>query len=122
MDVNNIYSVPRNLHKEGLDNEVCNFYKLKTKKPDLKKWQLIEKKIRNPDGNITIGLVGKYNTLTDSYKSLIEALTHGSISNNVKLNIKWLNSELFTKKNNLNGLSNVDGILIPGGFGTRGID
>ena len=122
MDVNNIYSVPRNLHKEGLDNEVCNFYKLKTKKPDLKKWQLIEKKIRNPDGNITIGLVGKYNTLSDSYKSLIEALTHGSISNNVKLNIKWLNSELFTKKNNLNGLSNVDGILIPGGFGTRGID
>ena len=122
MDVNNIYSVPRNLHKEGLDNEVCNFYKLKTKKPDLKKWQLIEKKMRNPDGNITIGLVGKYNTLTDSYKSLIEALTHGSISNNVKLNIKWLNSELFTKKNNLNGLSNVDGILIPGGFGTRGID
>ena len=122
MDVNNIYSVPRNLHKEGLDNEVCNFYKLKTKKPDLKKWQLIEKKIRNPDGNITIGLVGKYNTLTDSYKSLIEALTHGSISNNVKLNIKWLDSELFTKKNNLNGLSNVDGILIPGGFGTRGID
>ena len=122
MDVNNIYSVPRNLHKEGLDNEVCNFYKLKTKKPDLKKWQLIEKKIRNPDGNITIGLVGKYNTLTDSYKSLIEALTHGSISNNVKLNIKWLNSELFTKKNNLNGLSDVDGILIPGGFGTRGID
>ena len=122
MDANNIYSVPRNLHKEGLDNEVCNFYKLKTKKPDLKKWQLIEKKIRNPDGNITIGLVGKYNTLTDSYKSLIEALTHGSISNNVKLNIKWLNSELFTKKNNLNGLSNVDGILIPGGFGTRGID
>jgi len=122
MDVNNIYSVPRNLHKEGLDNEVCNFYKLKTKKPDLKKWQLIEKKIRNPDGNITIGLVGKYNTLTDSYKSLIEALTHGSISNNVKLNIKWLNSEIFTKKNNLNGLSNVDGILIPGGFGTRGID
>lgn len=122
MDADNIYSVPRNLHKEGLDNEVCNFYKLKTKKPDLKKWQLIEKKIRNPDGNITIGLVGKYNTLTDSYKSLIEALTHGSISNNVKLNIKWLNSELFTKKNNLNGLSNVDGILIPGGFGTRGID
>lgn len=122
IDVNNIYAVPRNLHKQGLDNEVFNFYKLKTKKPDLKKWQLIEKKMRNPDGNITIGLVGKYNTLTDSYKSLIEALTHGSISNNVKLNIKWLDSELFTKKNNLNGLSNVDGILIPGGFGTRGAD
>ena len=122
MDVKNIYEVPRNLHKQGLDNEVFNFYKLKTKKPDLKKWQLIEKKIRNPDGNITIGLVGKYNTLTDSYKSLIEALTHGSISNNVKLNIKWLDSELFTKKNNLNGLSNVNGILIPGGFGTRGTD
>ena len=122
IDVKNIYEVPRNLHKQGLDNEVISFFKLKTKKPNLKKWQLIEKRILNPDGDITIGLVGKYNTLTDSYKSLIEALTHGSVSNNVKLNIKWLDSELFTKKISLNGLTDVNGIIIPGGFGTRGTD
>ena len=76
----------------------------------------------NPDGDVTIGLVGKYNTLADSYKSLIEALIHGSVSNNVKLNIKWLDSELFTKKISLNGLTDVNGIIIPGGFGTRGTD
>ena len=109
IDVNNIYEVPRNLHKQGLDNEVISFFKLKTKKPNLKKWQLIEKRILNPDGDVTIGLVGKYNTLADSYKSLIEALIHGSVSNNVKLNIKWLDSELFTKKISLNGLSDVNG-------------
>ena len=122
IDVNNIYEVPRNLHSQGLDDEVFNFYKLKTKKPNLQKWETIEHRYLNPDGNVTIGLVGKYNTLADSYKSLIEALTHGAISNNVRLNLKWLDSELFTKKNSLNGLSNVNAILIPGGFGSRGTD
>ena len=63
-------------------------------KPDLKKWELIEKRISNPEGDVTIGLVGKYNTLEDSYKSLIEALIHGSLSNNVKLNIEWVDSEI----------------------------
>ena len=97
-DVSNIYEVPRNLHKYGLDKEVCNFFKLKTKKPDLRKWEVIEKRISNPEGEVTIGLVGKYNTLEDSYKCLVEALIHGSISNNVKLNIEWLDSEIFEKK------------------------
>ena len=122
VDVNNIYEVPRNLHKQNLDKEVFSFFKLKTKKPNLKKWELIEKRIHNPEGNIKIGIVGKYNSLTDSYKSLIEALTHGSISNNVKLDIKWLDSELFIKQNGLNNFDSVNGILIPGGFGTRGTD
>ena len=120
-NVNNIYKVPRNLHKYGLDKEVCNFFNLKTKKPDLKKWELIEKRISNPEGEVTIGLVGKYNTLEDSYKSLVEALIHGSISNNVKLNIEWLDSEIFEKKIKIDTLNRINGILIPGGFGIRGI-
>ena len=119
-DVNNIYEVPRNLHKYGLDKEVCNFFKLKTKKPDLRKWEVIEKRISNPEGEVTIGLVGKYNTLEDSYKSLVEALIHGSISNNVKLNIEWLDSEIFEKKKKIDTLNKINGILIPGGFGIRG--
>ena len=120
-NVNNIYKVPRNLHKYGLDKEVCNFFNLKTKKPDLKKWELIEKRISSPEGEVTIGLVGKYNTLEDSYKSLVEALIHGSISNNVKLNIEWLDSEIFEKKIKIDTLNRINGILIPGGFGIRGI-
>ena len=120
VNVSNIYEVPRNLHKHGLDNEVCNFFNLKTKKPDLKKWELIEKRISNPEGNVTIGLVGKYNTLEDSYKSLIEALIHGSLSNNVKLNIEWLDSEIFEKNKKIDILNRINGILIPGGFGIRG--
>ena len=119
-DVSNIYEVPRNLHKYGLDKEVCNFFKLKTKKPDLRKWEVIEKRISNPEGEVTIGLVGKYNTLEDSYKSLVEALIHGSISNNVKLNIEWLDSEIFEKKKKIDTLNRINGILIPGGFGIRG--
>ena len=120
VNVSNIYEVPRNLHKHGLDKEVCNFFNLKTKKPDLKKWELIEKRISNPEGNVTIGLVGKYNTFEDSYKSLIEALIHGSLSNNVKLNIEWLDSEIFEKNKKIDILNRINGILIPGGFGIRG--
>ena len=119
-NVSNIYEVPRNLHKYDLDKVVCNFFKLKTKKPDLKKWELIEKRISNPEGEVTIGLVGKYNMLEDSYKSLVEALIHGSISNNVKLNIEWLDSEIFEKKIKTETLNRINGILIPGGFGIRG--
>jgi len=119
-NVSNIYEVPRNLHKYNLDKVVCNFFNLKTKKPDLKKWELIEKRISNPEGEVTIGLVGKYNMLEDSYKSLIEALIHGSISNNVKLNIEWLDSEIFEKKIKIDTLNRINGILIPGGFGIRG--
>ena len=119
-NVNNIYEVPRNLHKYGLDREVCSFFNLKTKKPDLKKWELIEKRISNPEGEVTIGLVGKYNTLEDSYKSLVEALIHGSISNKVKLNIEWLDSKIFEKKRKIDILNRINGILIPGGFGVRG--
>ena len=120
VNVNNIYEVPRNLHKNGLDKEVCNFFNLKTPKPDLKKWELIEKRISNPEGEVTIGLVGKYNTLEDSYKSLVEALIHGSISNNVRLSIEWLDSEIFEKNLKVDTLSRINGILIPGGFGVRG--
>ena len=119
-NVSNIYEVPRNLHRHGLDNEVCNFFKLKTKKPNLKKWELIENRISSPEGDVTIGLVGKYNTLEDSYKSLVEALIHGSISNNVKLNIEWLDSEIFEKNKKVDTLNRINGILIPGGFGVRG--
>ena len=121
-NVKNIYEVPRNLNKYGLDRQVCKLFNLKTKKPDLKKWELIEKRILNPEGEVTIGLVGKYNTLEDSYKSLVEALIHGSISNNVKLNIEWLDSEIFSKNRKIDMLNKINGILIPGGFGIRGTE
>jgi len=108
------------LRKFSKNKKIKIYFNLRTKKPDLKKWEIIEKRISNPEGEVTIGLVGKYNTLEDSYKSLVEALIHGSISNNVKLNIEWLNSEIFEKNMKVDTLSRIDGILIPGGFGVRG--
>ncbi|HKY94998.1 MAG TPA: CTP synthase [Kiloniellales bacterium] len=121
LDVDTIYAVPRAYHAEGLDDEVLRHFKLKGKEPDLGSWDEIVRRVRQPDGAVTIGVVGKYTSLLDAYKSLAEALTHGGIANNVKVRINWLDSEIFEKEEEaLHHLEEVNGILVPGGFGERG--
>ncbi len=122
-DVNNIYEVPLAYHAQGLDSQVCAHFGLQSEKPDLGAWQEIAHNVSNPEGEVTIAIVGKYTSLQDSYKSLGEALTHGGIANRVKVNIKWLDSEIFEaedKNSYLHHLQNVSAILVPGGFGQRG--
>jgi CTP synthase len=122
LDVSSIYQVPIAYHKEGLDDAVLKYFEMSAPKPDLSKWESIMHKIEHPEGEVTIGVVGKYTALLDSYKSLSEALTHGGFANNVKVNLYWLNSEIFEKNDSLHLLENVDGILVPGGFGERGTE
>jgi CTP synthase len=122
IDVDTIYQVPIAYHQEGFDREVLSYFGLehRSQHPDLSKWQHIVSRIRNPEGNVTIAVVGKYTELMDSYKSLSEALTHGGIANNVRVNLKWVDAEIFEHENPMPKLDGVDGILVPGGFGERG--
>lgn len=122
LDVPSIYQVPVSYHGEGLDEQVLKYFDLSAPAPDLSKWMEILHKIQHPEGEVTIGVVGKYTSLLDSYKSLSEALTHGGFANNVKVNLSWLNAEIFEKDDNLHLLENVHGILVPGGFGERGTE
>ncbi len=121
LDVDTIYAVPRAYHEEGLDDEVLRHFKLEGRPPHLDSWDEIVRRVRQPDGAVTIGVVGKYTSLLDAYKSLAEALAHGGIANNVKVKINWLDSEIFEKEEEaLHHLEEVHGILVPGGFGERG--
>jgi CTP synthase len=120
-DVDNIYAVPEAYHAAGLDREVLAAFGLEPKgEPDLDRWQLINERIRNPEGDVTIAIVGKYTGLKDAYKSLIEALSHGGIANKVRVNLDWIESEIFEEGDPAPFLEHVDGILVPGGFGQRG--
>ena len=121
LDVDTIYQVPLTFSKQKLDDRVCSFFSLKSKKrSNLSKWKKIVKRIRKPNKEVIIGVVGKYLDLVDSYKSLVEALTHGGIANRVGVKIEWLESEVFERKNSQGILKNTHGILVPGGFGERG--
>ena len=121
MDVDTIYDVPHAYHAEGLDTEVLAVFGLEDKgTPDLTKWNNITHNIREPEGDVTIAVVGKYTGLKDAYKSLIESLVHGGIANKVRVNIKWLESEIFDTEDTVHHLEDVNGILVPGGFGERG--
>jgi CTP synthase len=120
LDVDTIYAVPRAYHEEGLDDQVCRHFRLEARAPDLTVWDEVTRPIREPDGEVTIGVVGKYTSLLDAYKSLAEALTHGGIANGVKVNISWLDSEIFEQEGAVQQLEDVHGILVPGGFGERG--
>ena len=121
LDVNNIYEVPLSYHEQGLDREVVRHFGLEDKAPDLTAWQQICDGIASPDSEVTIAIVGKYTSLQDSYKSLGEALFHGGIANRTKVNIEWIDSELFeTEDAAIEALHHVSGILVPGGFGERG--
>jgi CTP synthase len=121
MDVDTIYDVPNAYHREGLDEEVLAVFGIKdAKEPNLASWQTITHNIREPEGDVTIAIVGKYTGLKDAYKSLMEALVHGGIANKVRVNLKWVESEIFDTEDTAYYLEDVNGILVPGGFGERG--
>ena len=122
-DVDNIYAVPEAYHAAGLDREVLEAFGLDPMAaPDLARWHLINERIRNPEGDVTIAIVGKYTGMKDAYKSLIEALSHGGIANKVKVNLDWIESEVFENEDPAPFLEHVNGILVPGGFGQRGAE
>ena len=121
VDVKTIYEAPISFYKEKLDQRVLSFFKIKTKKtPDLSKWKNITSKVLGSRKDVNIGIIGKYVNLKDAYKSLDEALTHGGISNNLKVNLKRIDSENLKIQQVKPLLKDVSGILIPGGFGKRG--
>jgi CTP synthase len=122
LDVDTIYAVPRAYHEQGLDTQVCRHFGIESPAPDLSVWDQVVERIRQPDGEVTIGVVGKYTSMIDSYKSLAEALTHGGVANNVRVNVNWLDSEIFETEGAIHHLENVHGILVPGGFGERGAE
>jgi CTP synthase len=122
LDVDTIYQVPAAYHSHGFDREVCRHFGLDAREPDLKRWSEIVARIRKPEGEVTIAVVGKYTHLPDSYKSLAEALAHGGISNNVGVKLNWLDSEIFEQEDAVHHLEGVNGILVPGGFGERGTE
>ena len=121
LDVNTIYAVPISYHEAGMDREVLRHFALPFEtKPDLSRWQRIVDTVRAPEGEVRIAVVGKYTNLLDSYKSLAEALTHGGIANKVKVQLEWVDLEVFEKEDSVQQLDGVHGILVPGGFGERG--
>ena len=123
IDVETIYAVPLAYHAEGFDREVCRHFGLVAPEPDLDRWQEIVERIKKPEGEVTIAIVGKYTHLLDSYKSLAEAMTHGGIANNVRVTLDWIDSEVFeTEAEAVRQLEDVHGILVPGGFGERGTE
>ncbi len=123
LDVDTIYAVPISYHAEGMDREVLRHFGLPFEtKPDLSAWQRIVDVVRGPDGEVRIAVVGKYTNLLDSYKSLGEALTHGGIRNRVRVQLDWVDSEIFEQPHAVARLDGVHGILVPGGFGERGTE
>ncbi len=121
-DASSIYEVPLKLHEEGFDEKVVDRLGLESKGPDMARWQKMVNTIQSPNQEVNIGIVGKYTNLKESYKSLNEALVHGGISCDSKVNITYINSEKINDKNVSKNLAGVDGILVPGGFGERGVD
>ncbi len=122
LDVDSIYRVPISYHEEGLDDEVCRHFGIDAPPLDLSRWEEITERATKPEGEVTIAVVGKYTGLLDAYKSLSEALAHGGIANNVKVKLNWLDSEIFEGEDTLHHLEGVHGILVPGGFGERGVE
>ncbi len=123
LDSSSIYEVPISYHKQGLDYQVCKHFQLDVlKKPNLRRWNKINKIQKSSEGNVNIGIVGKYTSMIDAYKSLIEAINHGGLANNIKISVKWIDSEELENQNqNFNNLfKDINGIIVPGGFGQRG--
>jgi CTP synthase len=121
-DVDNIYAVPEAYHAAGLDIEVLDAFGIAPEALEMERWRLINERIHNPEGAVTIAVVGKYTGLKDAYKSLIEALSHGGIANKVKVDLDWIESEVFEREDPTPFLEHVNGILVPGGFGQRGAE
>lgn len=122
LDVEYLYEAPLAMEKEHLADVVCECLHLENREPDLTDWTAMVEALRSPESEVTIALVGKYIQLHDAYISVVEALKHGGISNRVTVNIKWVDSELVTAANAGEMLGDADGILVPGGFGDRGIE
>ena len=125
LDAKSIYAVPLQYHAEGLDEEVLRAFGIEpAADPDLSRWSEIEERLGNPEGEVTVGVVGKYVGLPDAYKSLNEALVHGGIANRVKVNIEWIDAELFEQPDSdvAAKLEPLHAILVPGAFGERGAE
>ncbi len=121
LDSDVIYAVPINYNHEGLDTQVLKHFNLECEKaPDVKVWEDIVNKVRNPKGEVTVAIVGKYISLSDAYKSINESLTHGGIANDVEVKIKWINSRKFLEGEGETEMKGVNAILVPGGFGEEG--
>ncbi|MBB4050575.1 CTP synthase [Devosia subaequoris] len=121
LDVGSIYDVPVAYHNEGLDREVLAALAITdAPEPDMSAWEEVSRRYHNPEGEVNIAIVGKYTGLKDAYKSLSEALTHGGIANKVKVNLQWIDSEVFERDDPAPYLEHVHGIMVPGGFGERG--
>lgn len=121
-DVKSIYEMPLILHKQGLDQKIVEHLNIWTRKPKLDEWEVIVDRLENPNDQINIAIVGKYIGVVDSYKSVEEALVHGGIKNNLKVNITYVDAESLNQANINKKLSPYNGIIVPGGFGERGIE
>jgi CTP synthase len=125
LDSESIYAVPLDYHREGLDREVLDAFGIAdAPAPNLERWQGITDRVTHPDGEVTIAVVGKYTGFKDAYKSLVEALVHGGLANNVKVKLDWIEGEVFEGEANAvtARLEGVDGVLVPGAFGERGAE
>jgi CTP synthase len=123
MNLQTIYDAPVRYHEAGFDSEVLSVFGIKdAPSPDLSRWRSVVERVLKPEGEVKIAVVGKYMAVKDSYKSLIEALIHGGLANNVRVNVEWLESEVFEKDDAAVYLEDMNGILVPGGFGERGTE
>jgi len=122
VDVKSIYEVPLEFYREGVDQKIAILLKLPAKNAELDPWKELNRRIQNPKGKVKVGIVGKYVDLKEAYKSLHEALIHGGVANEVALELEYVNSEELTPKNVEKRLKNLDAILVPGGFGSRGVE
>ena len=122
-DLPSIYDAPLAYHREGLDQAVLDAFQINpAPKPDLTKWEDVSDRIHNPEGEVTVAIVGKYVQLEDAYKSIAEALTHGGMANRVKVNVEWVDAETFEGEDPAAQLAKYNAILVPGGFGERGTE
>jgi CTP synthase len=122
VDVDNIYEVPLKLHAEGVDQRILEKLGIWTGAPNVEPWRQLVHKIKNPKHTVTIGITGKYVDLTESYKSLHEALVHGGIANDTKVELEYISADELENDQKMENLKNCDGILVPGGFGSRGME
>jgi CTP synthase len=120
-DVDTIYKVPRMLHEQGLDGLICDKLRLNTPPAKLARWDSLVHEVENPQADVSIAMVGKYVDLSDSYKSLNEALKHAGLRNHARVNIEYIDSETITT-DNVAQLAKFDAVLVPGGFGARGVE